>query len=94
MAPHLVTLLGNLKADAIIQKIRSEPTLVDASAGCVLVTGDQVITHAGRILEKPDDAAEARAFLHGYSTGPCSTVGSLVLTDIDTGLRVQVGRVV
>lgn len=87
-----MALLGSLKADAILQRIRSEPALAERAAGCVLVTGDQVITHAGRILEKPDDATEARAFLHGYSTSPCSTVGSVVLTDIDSGIRVQVHK--
>jgi septum formation protein len=45
-----------------------------------LITCDQVVVHAGRTLEKPADAAEARAFIAGYATSPAQTVGSVLCT--------------
>ena len=46
---------------------------------CVL-TGDQVVVRDGKILEKPKDDNEARAFIAAYSGGECSTVGSCTAT--------------
>jgi septum formation protein len=56
----------------------------------ILITTDQIITFEGNVLEKPLDAAEARAFLSGYSHKSCSTVGSIVLTRLLDGKRVEV----
>ena len=82
-AADLVLLLANAKADAILSRIsesfRSE----------VLLTADQVVVHDNRILEKPVDREEARSFIEGYSRKPCSTVGSIVLTEISSGKRVS-----
>ena len=50
----------------------------------------QVVTCNGHILEKPNSLEEARQFISAYGPSrPCSTVGSLVLTDTSTGQRVQ-----
>ena len=90
-ASELVLLLGNLKADAILRKLGEiEAGDVRDSAADVLITADQVITHDGAILEKPLNREEAVAFLKGYSSGQCSTVGSIVITNLLTGRRVQV----
>jgi len=80
-AKDLVLLLGNAKADAIIQK---NP---DRREG-VLLTADQVVVCRNRILEKPLNETEAREYIGWYSEHPCSTVGSIVLTDLATGKRV------
>lgn len=48
--------------------------------GCLLITCDQVVVHEGRILEKPEDADEARAFIRGYARSHAQTVGSVLCT--------------
>jgi len=55
----------------------------------IILTGDQVVTCGGQIYEKPVDAAEAKQFYQDYSDGSCSTVGSVVLTDIETKCSVS-----
>eukprot|EP00466_Bigelowiella_natans_P007967 jgi/Bigna1/144889/aug1.92_g19597 len=72
-AHDLVLKLGHAKADAV-EKV-------------FLITGDQVVVHEGRILEKPESDEEARAFIKGYSRSPPQTVGSVVLTDVQSGRR-------
>lgn len=55
----------------------------------VLLTADQVVICNGVVLEKPMDEAEARGMLALYAQHPCSTVGSLVLTDLQSGKRYE-----
>jgi septum formation protein len=55
----------------------------------ILLTGDQVVTCHGKILEKPETIDEARAFVQLYQTHPPSTVGSCVLTHWPSGLQVS-----
>ena len=57
--------------------------------GLILLTADQVVTCNGRILEKPLNEAEFREFIAGYAMHPCRTVGSAVLTNTDSGKRVE-----
>lgn len=78
-------LLGEAKADNILALLTNE----QRTRCQVLITCDQVVTHKGKILEKPVDAAEARAFIRSYGEAPCATVGSVVLTNILTGKRVS-----
>jgi predicted house-cleaning NTP pyrophosphatase (Maf/HAM1 superfamily) len=59
----------------------------------ILITADQVITHDGDILEKPLNRDEAISFLRSYSSRQCSTVGSIVITNLLTGKRVQVDMI-
>ena len=61
----------------------------DASNEWIVLTGDQVVTHGGRILEKPESVEEAKAFVAGYAEQPCSTVGSCVLTHLPSGIQVR-----
>ena len=82
-ASELVLLLANAKADAILPKIP------EAYKTEILLTADQVVVHDNRILEKPKDRNEAQHFIDGYGRLPCSTVGSIVLTDIQSGKRVS-----
>ena len=92
-AQELVMLLGHKKADAIMEALQLDPKWssclqehsVDAHQ--VLLTADQIVTCAGKVLEKPLNESEAREMLSMYSTNPCSTVGSLVMTDLRTGRR-------
>ncbi|KAJ0967755.1 hypothetical protein J5N97_024672 [Dioscorea zingiberensis] len=83
---ELVVALAQAKADAIISRLQigdfrekdAEPTL--------LITADQVVVHGGVIREKPSDADEAREFIKGYSAGYASTVGSVLVTNLKTGI--------
>lgn len=81
----LVMKLAHAKADAIIEKLHSQ----GAAAEGYLITCDQVVTHEGKILEKPEDADEARVFIRGYGRAPASTVGSVLCTNLATGARVE-----
>ena len=81
-AKELVLLLAHAKADAVLPKVPLE------HQSEILLTADQVVVHEGRILEKPRNRLEAQQFIEGYGRSPCSTVGSIVLTDIATGRRV------
>lgn len=56
--------------------------------GWIVLTGDQVVTHDGKILEKPESIEEAKVFVKGYSSSPPKTVGSCVLTHIPSGVQV------
>ena len=80
-------LLGARKAEAILSKLAISPLV---STHDILITADQVVTHDGKILEKPIDREEAISFLRSYSSKHCATVGSIVLTDLRNGRRVQV----
>ena len=55
----------------------------------VVLTGDQVVTCNGAILEKPESIEEARSFVSRYGDTPPSTVGSCVLTHLPTGIQVS-----
>jgi septum formation protein len=85
---ELVLQLAHAKADAILEMLPKKlPTLpgyggASPSPYRVLLTADQVCVCNNQILEKPLNEKEARAFLAMYGSHPCTTVGSLVLTDI------------
>lgn len=83
----LVLRLAHAKADAILDKIRRVDNDGVPTTKGFLLTCDQVVTHEGRILEKPTDAEEALKFISGYGRAPASTVGSTVCTDLLTGQR-------
>lgn len=77
----LVILLGKAKADALINSSL-------AGKEGFLLTGDQVVVCKNEIREKPDDTNQAIEFIKSYSSGTCSTVGSVVVTDLKTGHQV------
>jgi septum formation protein len=84
-AIELVLQLGEAKADNIIDMLTSQ----QRETHHVVITADQVVTHKGKILEKPVDASEARDFIRSYGDASCATVGSIVLTHIASGKRVK-----
>ena len=83
-AKKLVVQLGISKAENIMLKISPE---IKRRAN-VLLTADQVVVRNDKILEKPVDVKEARKFISMAHLHSCSTVGSIVLTEISTGRRV------
>jgi predicted house-cleaning NTP pyrophosphatase (Maf/HAM1 superfamily) len=79
---ELVLALAHAKADAILS---GDGGLTHG----YLITCDQVVVHQGSILEKPESEEEARKMIAGYSRAPASTVGSTVVTRVETGDRVE-----
>jgi len=65
-----------------------EKSLEEGGEGCIILTADQVVTHANAILEKPDDIDQAKEFVTRYADEPPSTVGSVVLTHLPSRISV------
>lgn len=89
---ELVLLLGNAKMDRLVQELQeNDPQdLPDSQTeGWVVLTGDQVVTCGGKILEKPESEQEAKEFVASYAQNPPSTVGSCVLYHHPSGIRVE-----
>jgi septum formation protein len=78
---ELVSMIGIAKSDDILQRLKDRK-------GHYLITGDQVVVFNNKILEKPVNIDEARYFINNYRNSSCSTVGSIVLTNIDDGKRL------
>jgi septum formation protein len=57
--------------------------------GWIVLTGDQVVTHDGDILEKPDDIFQAKEFVKRYADSPPKTVGAVVITHFPSGIQVS-----
>ena len=55
-AKDLVLLLAKKKAEAILAKLTSE----QKASSKILLTADQVVTHKGKILEKPTNPDEVK----------------------------------
>mmetsp|Transcript_23463 Transcript_23463/g.49280 ORF Transcript_23463/g.49280 Transcript_23463/m.49280 type:complete len:330 (-) Transcript_23463:214-1203(-) len=93
---ELVLLLANAKMDRLVQEL-TENTPDDLpekdgdgnGKGWVVLTGDQVVTCGGKILEKPESVEEAKEMVKGYAASPPSTVGSVVLYHHPSGIRVD-----
>lgn len=93
----LVLALGKAKADHLVKEIqagRCDNDLPSADSttsnyNYIVLTGDQVVTCNGAILEKPESVQEAKEFVSQYPTHPPSTVGSCVLTHVASGIQVS-----
>lgn len=84
----LVIALAEAKAEAIISKIANLNSGSEISSEpLLLITADQVVVHEGVIREKPSSEEEARLFIKGYSRAPACTVGSVMVTNLKTGLK-------
>ncbi|WJX09313.1 hypothetical protein P8452_00161 [Trifolium repens] len=83
---ELVMALAEAKAEAILQRLPVGDYLKDAEP-TLLITSDQVVVYEGVIREKPSSKEEARQFLKDYSGRKAATVGSVLVTNLKTGLR-------
>ncbi|WJX15763.1 hypothetical protein P8452_05869 [Trifolium repens] len=83
---ELVMALAEAKAEAILQRLPVGDYLKDAEP-TLLITSDQVVVYEGVIREKPSSKEEARQFLKDYSGRQAATVGSVLVTNLKTGLR-------
>ncbi|XP_052195197.1 uncharacterized protein LOC127803177 isoform X3 [Diospyros lotus] len=84
---ELVTALAEAKADAIISRIQSTSQLGEDTDTTLLITADTVVVYEGTIREKPSSKEEARQFIKGYSGGHAAVVGSVLVTNLKTGVR-------
>ncbi|TXG52217.1 hypothetical protein EZV62_021386 [Acer yangbiense] len=73
-------------AEAILNRLPIGDDIKEADP-TVLITADQVVVYEGAIREKPSSKEEAWQFIKGYSGGHCATVGSVFVTNINTGFR-------
>ena len=83
LAGDLVSTLAKEKARAILDKLPED------CKGLILLTADQVVCHKGEILEKPSTPEEATNNIRSFGFAPCSTVGSILLTNTATGKQVE-----
>jgi septum formation protein len=95
---ELVLMLGNAKMDRLVQELKENDSPDDLpeitnetnnKGGWVVLTGDQVVTCDGKILEKPESVEEAKEMVERYAKSPPSTVGSVVLYHHPSGIRVD-----
>jgi septum formation protein len=68
----LVAALARAKAKALLPKIKG---------AALLITGDQVVLCNKKILEKPNNKAEARKFLCLYAKYPAKTITAITVTN-------------
>ncbi|KAK1275449.1 hypothetical protein QJS04_geneDACA003732 [Acorus gramineus] len=83
---ELVMVLAEAKANAITSKLDTT-TYKEEAEPTLLITSDTVVVHEGEVKEKPSSKEEARQYLKGYSGGHVSTVGSVLVTNLKTGVR-------
>jgi len=82
----LVEALAEAKAEAILKRLSKEEKKTEEKKRTLLITCDQVVVFDGKIREKPETEEEARMFMRSYKeNSPCSTVGSIRVTDVETG---------
>ena len=78
--PYKLTLkLAQAKAEALLPKLK-EPS--------ILVTGDQVVSFHGQILEKPESEQQAREFMRAYQNDYAEVINAVVVVNTKTGKQV------
>lgn len=96
---QLVALLAEAKAEALRPQVESLRAEFDHDADSsssgrdlILITCDQVVTHEGRILEKPENEAEARSFIEGYGRCVWTRTLSRMIHEAICLLAIVLGR--
>ncbi|GKY94144.1 hypothetical protein MPSEU_000380500 [Mayamaea pseudoterrestris] len=86
----LVLHLAQAKMDHLVSEIQAGRCDNDLPSQneYIILTGDQVVTCNGKILEKPETVDEAKTMVAMYSKHPPSTVGSVVLMHLPSKLTV------
>ncbi|RZB58601.1 Maf-like protein isoform C [Glycine soja] len=75
------------QANAIISKLQTTTNQQRVDEPTILIAADTVVVYEGVIREKPTSKEEARQFLKDYSGRHAATVGSVLVTNLKTGLR-------
>ena len=86
---YLVKCLSNDGDDDALSTLEGTKVTDGDFGGLVVLTADQVVTHNGSILEKPESIEEARDFVSRYAESAPRTVGACVLTHIPSGIQVS-----
>ncbi|KAB2094723.1 hypothetical protein ES319_A02G179500v1 [Gossypium barbadense] len=81
----LVTALAEAKAIAIMARLQHTDILKNVACPTLLITADTVVVYKGTIREKPCNEDEAREFIKGYSGGHAAVVGSVLVTNLNSG---------
>ncbi|KAB2036619.1 hypothetical protein E1A91_D03G014400v1 [Gossypium mustelinum] len=81
----LVTALAEAKANAIMARLQHTDILENVACPTLLITADTVVVYKGTIREKPCNEDEAREFIKGYSGGHAAVVGSVLVTNLNSG---------
>lgn len=81
----LTRMVAHAKADAVVPKVGKDT---------IIVTADQVVHFEGEVREKPISVEECRAFLRSYANTPVEIINGIVVTNTQTGKRVEGNDVV
>ncbi|KAF9678314.1 hypothetical protein SADUNF_Sadunf07G0022000 [Salix dunnii] len=84
---ELVMALAEAKANAIIERLRIEGHVEEDARATLLITADTVVVSNGMVREKPNNKEEAREFIKGYSGGHAAVIGSVVVSNLTTGIQ-------
>ncbi|KAJ6678623.1 MAF-LIKE PROTEIN [Salix viminalis] len=84
---ELVMALAEAKANAIIERLQIEGHVEEDAQATLLITADTVVVSHGMVREKPNNKEEAREFIKGYSGGHAAVIGSVVVSNLTTGIR-------
>ncbi|XP_071675435.1 uncharacterized protein [Lolium perenne] len=63
--------------------------IVESQETTLLITADKVVIHDGVIRKKPTTPEGARKFIQGYSQSHASTIGSVVVTNVKSCVRME-----
>ncbi|PPD95449.1 hypothetical protein GOBAR_DD07529 [Gossypium barbadense] len=82
-----------IMANAIMARLQHTDILENVACPTLLITADtnlcglfmQVVVYKGTIREKPCNEDEAREFIKGYSGGHAAVVGSVLVTNLNSG---------
>lgn len=89
----LVLTLAKAKMQHLVNEILAgrcaEDMPSNESDEWIVLTGDQVVTCGGDVLEKPENVQEAKEFVSRYAKTPPATVGSCVITHLPSGIQVS-----
>ncbi|CAN6874482.1 unnamed protein product [Brassica oleracea] len=83
----LVVALAQAKTDEIISKLGGQSQFAQDPLPSLLITADTVVVYKGVIREKPISKEEARQFIKGYSGSHGSVVGSVIVSNLKTGVQ-------
>ncbi|KAH0918397.1 hypothetical protein HID58_026057 [Brassica napus] len=83
----LVVALAQAKADEIISKLGGQSQFAQDPLPTLLITADTVVVYKGVIREKPTSKEEARQFIKGYSGSHGGVVGSVIVSNLKTGVQ-------
>ncbi|GLU13726.1 hypothetical protein SLE2022_303420 [Rubroshorea leprosula] len=81
----LVMAIAEAKADAIISRLQTTGLSEKDAQTTLLITADTVVVYKGTIREKPSSEEEAREYIKGYSGSHGAVVGSVLVTNLNTG---------